>query len=104
MVTCLQVFFKGGMMLFAMALIGFIEYMYYDGLIRTMFSGGMQATAYTNIFFNGSIVVMITWSMLATYFTNPGYVDSYMRSELLSGDTHHIFLKGCTEPLMTVTT
>lgn len=70
--------FKGFLVLFVFGLVGFIEYKYYLDYILIAIP---RVGAYINAAINAIFVFMLVCSLLKTYFTNPGYVKSFIISK-----------------------
>jgi hypothetical protein len=61
--------FKGFLVLLPLGLISYIEYSFYA-------DGRSVACTVVNVF----LILMLLWSLAATYFTDPGYTKNYIRS------------------------
>jgi len=66
---------------------------------------GHPIKVYVNAAINGFLVLMILWSLLATYFTDPGYVKNLIISNCVSSReddrTYEVYLKGLNQPFLT---
>lgn len=56
-------------MLLPLALISYIEYSFYS-----------DDRSVANTVVNAFLILMVLWSLAATYFTDPGYTKNYIRS------------------------
>lgn len=76
--------FKGLLVLFPIALMGFIEYKFYnDYIIPQLNSSGNHGGAYFNLAFNAYFVAMILWCLMQTWLRDPGYIKSYIKAEMV---------------------
>ena len=86
--------FKGFLVLFVFGLIAFIEYKYYQDYILIALP---RVGAYFNAAINAILVFLLVCSLLKTYFTNPGYVKSFIISKQIqvgiTTTTYNIYLK-----------
>ena len=89
--------FRGFLVLFTLAIIGLIEYSYYCDYLISAFGSEHRSWALFDALINGILVFMLLWSLLATYFTNPGYVLSYITSRKINQTAtqsiYNIYLK-----------
>lgn len=73
--------FKGALVLLVLALIGYIEYSFYDSYILLAFDEGENlAGAYVNLVLNAVFFTLVVWSLAQTYLTDPGYVGSFVKA------------------------
>lgn len=97
--SMLKCCFKGFLVLFPVALIGFIEYKFYTDyvLLQLQQSEVPHGGAYFNISLNGVLIIMVLVSLLQTWLQNPGYTRDFITSEVVSQHdtytTYNVFLK-----------
>jgi len=84
-------------MLFTLALIAFLEFTYYsDYILIALQSNAHRGTALLGASTNGILVFMLVWSLLATFFSNPGYLASYIiskRVNVSNSSIYNIYIK-----------
>jgi len=76
--------FKGVFMLLTIAIVAVIEWQFYTATLASLAEAGLLTKVYANAAINGFLVLMIIWSLLATYFTDPGYVKWLIASNCVS--------------------
>ena len=85
-------------MILALALIAYVEYSYYSRLVLELWP---ETQAIVSAALNSFLVLMLLWSLLATYFLDPGYVSTYYDGR--REDSALIMsVKGSAEPLIKV--
>ena len=67
-------------MLLAIVIVAVIEWQYYTTTLKSLAEAGHQTKVKVHAAINGVLVLMILWSLLATYFTDPGYVKNLIIS------------------------
>ena len=71
-------------MLLTIAIVAVIEWQFYTATLASLAEAGLLTKVYVNAAINGLLVSMIIWSLLATYFTDPGYVKNLIISNCVS--------------------
>lgn len=74
--------------MFPIALIAFIEYMYYQDFLLLALESPLisPVVTYVNLGLNSFLITMLFWSLASVYFTNPGYTRDFIRSERVGED------------------
>lgn len=71
-------------MLLTIAIVAVIEWQYYTATLASLAEADLLTLVYLNAAINGLLVLMILWSLLATYFTDPGYIKRLITSNLVN--------------------